>query len=83
MLGYYTGNRDLVDLAKKCLKFIPDHRLTFAQILEHPYLREHHDVSKEPTTNKKIMIDSRKNTMLALRKEIYKIADEMNKEREN
>ena len=73
---------NLVDLAEKCLQFIPEHRPTMVEILEHPYFREHHDISKEPQTNKRITAEVRHGTMLGIRKEIYKIAAEMNEYRE-
>ncbi len=70
-----TGDINLVDLASKCLQFIPQHRPTIVEVLEHPYFLEHHDITKEPSTTKRLTADTRHGTMLGIRKEIYKIAN--------
>ena len=78
------GTKDfvnLIDLAYRCLQFMPDKRPTFVEILEHPYFRPHHDEAKEPTTNKRIQPEGKFGTLMALRKEIYAMAEELNEAR--
>ena len=82
VMSPYTMNQQVVDLAKKCLSFIPEHRPDFETILDHPFFKEHHDIKKEFTTNKKITDSTRYGTMMALRKAIYELCKEMNEERE-
>lgn len=44
------ANADAVDLIKRMLTFDPKERITVDEALKHPYLRELHDESDEPTT---------------------------------
>ncbi|XP_078595823.1 mitogen-activated protein kinase 14-like isoform X4 [Branchiostoma floridae x Branchiostoma japonicum] len=48
--GYFCGaNPDAVDLLDKMLILDTDKRLTAEQALEHPYMRQYHDPTDEPT----------------------------------
>ena len=82
ILGALSGDHNLVDIATLCLQFIPEHRPTFTELLSHPFFSAHHDVKKEPTTNKRMKADTRYATMLSLRRALYSIVQEMNYERE-
>jgi serine/threonine protein kinase len=45
------ANSLAIDLLKKMLTYDPDERITVAQALQHPYLKQLHFPDDEPTTN--------------------------------
>ena len=49
---------DALDLIQKCLQFVPSKRCTATQALNHPYVKEFHDIykSKERTAPRKMTL---------------------------
>ena len=62
---------NLLDLAKKILKFDPDTRINIKQILEHPYFKEYHDPKAEIVMRKNIPVTRDYKIMAPLRQEMY------------
>eukprot|EP00037_Helgoeca_nana_P013251 m.121909 g.121909 ORF g.121909 m.121909 type:complete len:568 (-) comp21925_c0_seq2:97-1800(-) len=46
---YPHASADAIDLLQKMLKFDPDERISIEDALGHPYLKEHHDLTDEPS----------------------------------
>lgn len=52
--GVEYSNPALLDLINKCLEFSPDKRITAEGALAHPYLKDFHDPSTEPSFDQSI-----------------------------
>jgi mitogen-activated protein kinase 15 len=54
-------------LVNKCLEFNPNKRITFTELIKHPYLREFYDESEIIVSEKKVRVPIDDNCRLSLK----------------
>jgi serine/threonine protein kinase len=72
-----TDDLNLIDLVKKILTFDPIKRLSISEVLKHPYFKEFHDPSKEPTNFRRMTPDQNFNSMLEIREFMYTLIQDI------
>lgn len=78
-----TAPPDAIDLIKKCLQFRPSKRPSAVQALEHEFLKEFHDPSKEPICTRKMNMpidDNKKMEARNYRDYVHNIIKKKNEE---
>lgn len=68
---------DAVDLMQKLMTVNPNKRLNVQEALEHPYLKQFHNDSSEPTCERRIEIPIDDNKKFSIREYRQKIYDDI------